>query len=187
MLRGRPKERLREFLAKRAERKGILLRRLRELLTSTEVLDAQEFITKLRRDIAEAREYVLVISPFLRKDPVDLFLSYKEVSEQKDKIRIVVITKPVEDAFVRNKKEHKECIETLRKNGISVFERERLHFKAVIVDNEILYIGSINPLSLRVVEYLPEDYMLRFVSEALTTEIIDRTIGWSDFETYITG
>ena len=62
--------------------------------------------------------------------------------------------------------------------------RERLHFKAVIIDDEILYVGSINPLSVMMVTYLPEDYMLRFVSEALTAEVIDKAVGKDDFERY---
>ena len=38
------------------------------------------------------------------------------------------------------------------------------------------YIGSINPLLIVTVRYIPADYMLRFVSEALVDEILERSV-----------
>ncbi|MCR6692989.1 MAG: hypothetical protein MRT15_11400 [archaeon YNP-LCB-003-016] len=61
-------------------------------------------------------------------------------------------------------------------------EIEALHFKAVIVDDEIVYLGSINILSLLPIEYYSPDYMVRFESEALTDEIIENVIGRKKYE-----
>jgi len=176
------RRRLKEIIARRAER-GPILKRLRELVTSTEVLDAQQFSVKLREDISKAEAYVLILSPFLKTKPVKLFLDYEEVKKRVDEVKIVVVTKPAGEVY--DKAEHEKCIETLRKGKIEVFEKEKLHFKAVIIDDKILYIGSINPLSVMIAEYLPEDYMLRFVSEALTTEVVEKAIGKENFEKYV--
>jgi hypothetical protein len=64
----------------------------------------------------------------------------------------------------------------LRDHGIKVIEKEKFHFKAVIIDDSIIYAGSINPLQIVTVRYIPADYMLRFVSEALVDEIVERLI-----------
>ncbi len=55
-----------------------------------------------------------------------------------------------------------------------VVEKPRFRFKAVILDDSVVYLGSINPLQVITVKYIPADYMLRFVSEALVSEIVER-------------
>jgi len=74
---------------------------------------------------------------------------------------------------------HGKCVELLEENGIRVatVKEPRLHFKVVIIDDEILYIGSINPLSVVTVREIPSDYMIRFESEALVDEIVENAIG----------
>ncbi|MEM0047982.1 MAG: hypothetical protein QW464_03815 [Ignisphaera sp.] len=81
--------------------------------------------------------------------------------------------------------EYGECIEILKKADIKVVTEQKLHFKAVIIDNEILYLGSINPLSIIAIRYIPSDYMVRFESEALVDEIIENTIGKELYEKWI--
>ncbi len=87
---------------------------------------------------------------------------------------MVVVTRPPVSREVEDPKEHEDCIKVLRDNGIKVVEKPRFHFKAVIIDDSIIYVGSINPLSIVTVRYVPADYMLRFVSEALVDEIFER-------------
>ena len=86
----------------------------------------------------------------------------------------MVVTRPPEKEEVDDVREHRECIEILRKRGVKVVEKPRFHFKAAIVDDSIIYLGSINPLQMVTVRYIPADYMLRFVSEALVSEIVER-------------
>ena len=57
-----------------------------------------------------------------------------------------------------------------------MIEKDKFHFKAVIIDDSIIYVGPINPLRIITVKYIPADYMLRFVSEALVDEITEKFI-----------
>jgi hypothetical protein len=86
------------------------------------------------------------------------------------------VTRPPNQKEVEDPGEHKECIEALRRKGVKVVEKPRFHFKAVIIDDSIIYVGSINPLQVITVKYIPADYMLRFVSEALVDEIVEKFI-----------
>jgi len=70
----------------------------------------------------------------------------------------------------------------LKGADIKVVTESKLHFKAVIIDNEVLYLGSINPLGIIVIKYVPPDYMVRFESEALVDEIIENAIGKELYE-----
>jgi len=45
-----------------------------------------------------------------------------------------------------------------------------MHYKAVVVDREVIYLGSLNALSYFM---LQEDYMVRFVSEVIADEILN--------------
>jgi hypothetical protein len=88
---------------------------------------------------------------------------------------------------VSNVKEHKNCIDILQKTGVKVVpvKEPTLHFKAAIIDNEIIYLGSINPLSILTYREIPADYMIRFESEALVDEIIENAIGRDVYEQWL--
>ncbi len=77
-------------------------------------------------------------------------------------------------AVVEGPKEHRGCIEASRERSIEVTEKSRSHFKAVIIDDSIIYMGSINPLQIVTLRYVPADYMIRFVSEALVDEVLEK-------------
>ena len=94
------------------------------------------------------------------------------------------MTRPPETDQVGNVYWHRKCIELLKDGRIKVVvaKEPRLHFKAVIMDNEIIYLGSINPLSILTIREKPADYMIRFESEALVDEIIENAIGRKTYE-----
>ena len=166
----------REILRRRLER-GPILKRLREefFKAATQILDADEFLVALRKDLEGMKGYALVVSPFLNRFAVEKFLNLKEVQEVlKGGKKVVVVTRPSDPKEVEDPKEHRECIEALRGSGIKVIEKSRFHFKAVIIDDSIIYMGSINPLQIVTLRYVPADYMIRFVSEALVNEILEK-------------
>jgi len=168
----------RDILRRRLER-GPILKRLREefFKAATQIFDADEFLLALRKDLESLSEYALVISPFLNRAAVEKFCNLREVEEALKKgKRIIVVTRPPNQSEVENPGEHETCIRLLEGKGIKVIRKPRFHFKAVIIDDSIIYIGSINPLQVITVRYIPADYMLRFVSEALVNEITEKFI-----------
>lgn len=180
---------LRKALEERM-RKGPVLRRLREefFKAVTRVYDADRFHVSLLDDIKNAKNFVVVISPFLNTLRVQKFISAREVKETlKRGVDIIVVTRHPEPKKVSDIKEHKNCIEALEKAGLKVVtvKEPTLHFKAVIIDNEIIYLGSINPLSILTYREIPADCMIRFESEALVDEIIENAIGRDVYEHWL--
>jgi hypothetical protein len=166
----------RDILKRRLER-GPILKRLREefFKAATQILDADEFLVALRKDLEGLGDYALIVSPFLNRLAVEKFCGLPEVEDAlKRGKRVAVVTRPPEPREVENPKEHGECVDILKKGGIRVVERPRFHFKAVVIDDSIIYVGSINPLHVVTLRYIPADYMLRFVSEALVDEILEK-------------
>jgi len=179
----------REFLKRRFE-KGPALKRLREMFfeASTEILDPDEFIVRLREDLRECKDHVVILSPFLNLNAVKKFTSFVEVKKAIEKgVKICVITRPPKkgEIFEKSLNEHEKCIEYLKNFGLKVIERAKFHFKTVIIDAKIIYIGSINPLSVTTITYVPADYMLRFVSECLVDEIIEKAISQEEYQKYL--
>ena len=179
---------LRKLLEERMK-KGPILRKLREQFfrAASKVYDAKRFDVSLLDDIKAAKALVVIISPFLNKLKVEGFTYAKEVKEALSRgVKIVVVTRPPDPKEVSDVNEHKECIRILENAGIKVTEEPRLHFKAAIIDYEIIYLGSINPLSIITIKYVPPDYMVRFESEALIDEIIENAVGKDIYEKWIT-
>jgi len=180
---------LRRILEERMK-KGPALKKLREQFfkAATKVFDADQFYVSLRDDLGKAKSYVVIISPFLHMDKVQKFVSTKEVRDALDRgVSIIVVTRPPEQDQVGNVYWHRKCIELLEGSKIKVVtvKEPKLHFKAVIIDDEIIYIGSINPLSIITVRETPSDYMIRFESEALVDEIVENAIGRKTYEEWL--
>ena len=168
----------RHFIEERM-RKGPILKKLRDQFfkAASRVLDTQRFDISLLDDIKSAKGLVVIISPFLSKVKVERFVNCREVQEALEKgIKIIVVTRPADSKEVASVDEHLECIKILENSRIKVIEQPKLHFKSVIIDEEIIYLGSINPLSAITVKYVPPDYMVRFESEALIDEIIELSL-----------
>ena len=168
----------RDVIRKRLE-KGPILKRLREefFKAATQILDPDQFLVELRKDLKNMASHAIVISPFLNRAAVEKFCSLEEVRRALERgCKVVVVTRPPEKDQVSDVEEHGMCIEILEKCHVKVVKKPKFHFKAVIIDDSIIYLGSINPLQIVTVRYVPADYMLRFVSEALVSEIIERFI-----------
>jgi len=169
----------RRFLEERL-RKGPLLKKLRDEVfkASTRIIDVAALDGVLQEDIKNSKSHVVIFSPFLSISRVKLFLSMKTLIDAlKRGIKIVVVTRPAVKRWVSDPEEQRECIKLLSKSGIRVIEIDALHFKAIIIDDEIIYLGSINVLSIVPLEYYPPDYMVKFESEVLVEEIIENVLG----------
>ena len=179
----------RKLWRERLER-GKILKQLREQFfkASTEILDPDQFFVKLREDLVACQSHAVIISPFLRKETVAKFLNFKEVRDvlQSEK-KVVVVVRPAEDDQVgsKNVKEQSECIKMLREGKVKVVEKPQFHFKAAIIDDSIIYIGSINPLSIITIYYVPADFMLRFVSEALVDEVVEKFVTKEEYASWL--
>ncbi|HID40773.1 MAG TPA: hypothetical protein EYP33_01305 [Pyrodictium sp.] len=158
-----------------------MLKRLRNefFRASSKIIDVLSLDSSLAKDIEGANENILIVSPFLKLNRVKQFLSIGAVKNAlKRGVKITVITRPASGGYggVGDPKEHRDAMETLQKNGVEVFEKEKLHFKAVIIDDGIIYLGSINILSIMPIEFYPPDYMIRFESEGLVDEIMENIL-----------
>lgn len=99
-------------------------------------------------DLRNAKSRVVVFSPFLtsnRLEQVGLQLQAAVVRGA----RVYVVTKSLSDRGMSEKRAYREVEAMLAARGITVIHKKGMHEKLVFVDSDILWSGSLNPLSFR--------------------------------------
>lgn len=145
------KKRLAEYLLEWAsEREGILVRfakrrpLLRKLFEGYKVqtLNRDECMGAFRNDLRDAREEVLIYSPFINDVEVKQFLKMAELKDALNRgVNIKIVTRPPSDERGRN------ILKEASKTGVEVYLREGFHEKVIVVDGRIAYVGSANILA----------------------------------------
>jgi len=107
------------------------------------IFDNNSFISIYSMDIAAAKDEILIVSPFLTKWRITLALDYLTAATAK----ITVVTKPPTNYTEKDRGKIAECIEILTKNNINVMTKDRIHQKFAVIDQRIIWYGSINLLS----------------------------------------
>jgi len=128
------------------------------------IFGKNDFFSVYSADIMEAQKDVLIVSPFLSKPGVLSALNYLNTTSAK----AIVVTKPSENYTEKDREKIKDCIELLTQNGVAVKTRDRIHQKFAIIDQRIIWYGSINLLSYGT----SEESIMRIESVAIAGELL---------------
>ncbi len=104
----------------------------------------ETFYAALERDVQDATKSIQIASAFLTKFRVGKLLDLLLEQQQKG-ISITVFTRPLDESEDWDVK----AANTLKNAGIVLSYRSAMHEKMVIIDEKILYHGSLNTLSYR--------------------------------------
>jgi superfamily II DNA or RNA helicase len=107
------------------------------------IFDNNTFFSVYSGDIMAARNEILIVSPFLTKKRILSSINYLSAAGAK----VTVITKPPDNYAEKDRAKITECIELLKQHGITVITKDRIHQKFAVVDQRIIWYGSINLLS----------------------------------------
>ena len=103
------------------------------------------FLTKLKSDIQLAKKKIIIYSPFMTEKAISPLLPFLKDSVNRGCL-IVVITKTI-DEVSDTKTQKQECELQLIRTGIQVIHKKGMHEKIIIIDDDIVWIGSLNVLS----------------------------------------
>jgi phosphatidylserine/phosphatidylglycerophosphate/cardiolipin synthase-like enzyme len=127
------------------------------------IYDSKSFVSVMKNDFIAAKKEILIVSPYLRKKRMDVVLEWLKEPLQAG-IPITVITRPVES--YKESKQINECIEYLQ-ISVTVVQKPNIHQKIILIDNRLVWYGSINLLSYG----SSEESMMRLESRALAAEL----------------
>ena len=149
-----------------------LFRRTDVELLYSGLYDEVSFYTRFFKDIKQARKSVLMESPYLTIRRAVQFASIAAKVSRKG-VGIKVFTRYPGHHTPRLRAEAEEAIGILQTSGIRVFTSHDLrHRKIAIIDNTVLYEGSLNILS----QSKSREVMRRTISRRLCKQMLTFTM-----------
>jgi superfamily II DNA or RNA helicase len=107
------------------------------------IFDSHTFLPVYTGDIQVAKSEIVIVSPFLTKQRILSSMPYLTFAVGK----ITVVTKPPSNYNEADRKKIEECISLLTSSNIKVKTKDRIHQKFAVLDQHIVWYGSINLLS----------------------------------------
>jgi len=135
------------------------------------IYDGKSFYPVFSEDIRNAKNEILIVSPFMRKSRITQILRLMSEALM-NQVKIVVVTRPTEDFPERDQKSVLENTQRLRGYGVEVRHKSGFHQKFTVIDGKIVWYGSVNFLSFGTAE----ESIMRFTSYDIAGQLIDTVL-----------
>ena len=130
------------------------------------IFDKDNFLPVFINDIVDAAREILIVSPFLTKARSLQMARNLEVAIA-NSVKVTVVTRPVEESKGRDLVTWRDTVEMLESTGIKVVHKPNIHQKFAVVDQKIVWYGSINLFSYGTAE----ESIMRIVSYNIAYEL----------------
>ena len=131
------------------------------------IFDKDSFLPVFSHDIAGAKKEILIVSPFVRKRRTLQMVQHLKIALDK-KIRVIIVTRPIEDFKAKERIALQRILDILKGNEISVVFKSNIHQKFAIMDQKIVWYGSVNLLSYG----SAQESIMRIESSNIANELI---------------
>jgi phosphatidylserine/phosphatidylglycerophosphate/cardiolipin synthase-like enzyme len=133
---------------------------------STDIIfDHQNFQPVYENDLAIARKEIVIVSPFATKRRIQQASPLIAAALHKQ-IKVVVVTRPVTD--YKDDKTLREMFAAMESTGLQMVFRSNIHQKFAIIDQSIVWYGSVNLLGYG----RSEETMMRLESANIAGELM---------------
>jgi superfamily II DNA or RNA helicase len=110
------------------------------------IFNKDNFLAVFNQDISAAKKEILIVSPFVRKRRTDQMTKHLKISIDNN-IRVIVATRPKEDFKPQDHASLQRTLDLLINSGVRVVHKSNIHQKFAIMDQKVVWYGSINLLS----------------------------------------
>lgn len=135
------------------------------------IYDGKSFYSVYCQDIKSSHSKVLIVCLFMRKSRITQILKTLSQAIQNG-LNVNIVTRPPNDFKNSEQESVKENTEILQSLGINVIYKSNFHQKFTVIDNQIVWYGSVNFLSFDT----HEESIMRFVSFDIADELTDSVI-----------
>lgn len=147
------------------------------------IYDQRSFADPFLQDIKTARRSVVIVSPFIKINRCRWLQN--QLRENPHPLKVTVVTRP-SDAFTgKNSEDVKKAIQCLSDSGIEVAGRYAIHQKFAIIDDKIVWYGSINLLAFGSSEESVIRIVTGTVAKTLLKSVLDNASGNSKENTNV--
>lgn len=109
-------------------------------------LTGAEFMGQFTNDLKSFREKMFIFSAFLSMNQITRLLPYFDDAIAQGKI-IKVFTKDPSEWGQSVYYSNQNCVRLLKEHGVSVIYRGNMHEKVILIDDDVIWHGSLNALS----------------------------------------
>ncbi|KAF0235836.1 MAG: type III restriction protein res [Prolixibacteraceae bacterium] len=131
------------------------------------IFDKSNFLPVFLNDILNARNEILIVSPFVTKRRTQQMVQELDFAIA-IKVNITVVTRPASDFTNKDLSSWNDAIEQLKTANIHLVFKSNIHQKFAIFDQKIVWYGSINLFSYGAAE----ESMMRIESTKIAYELI---------------
>ncbi len=132
------------------------------------IYDGKTFYPVFCRDVETTRNEILIVSPFMRKARLTQILKVLSPLTMSN-VSVTIVTRPPDDFKDRNKQSVIDCSEQLKQYGIKVIYKSDFHQKFAIIDQSVVWYGSVNFLSFGT----HEESIMRFENSDVAHQLMD--------------
>lgn len=131
------------------------------------IFDNHNFMTVFRNDISSAKSEMVVVSPYMTKKRLSQMLNILS-SGTNNGAKITIITRPEADYKEKDRPAVSDMISSIRLTGANLIFKSNIHQKFAVIDQRIVWYGSINFLSFG----SAEESIMRLDSINIANELI---------------
>jgi superfamily II DNA or RNA helicase len=137
------------------------------------IFNKDNFLPVFNQDVLAAKREIVIVSPFVRKRRVHQMTQQLKIQTHKN-VRAIVVTRPKEDFAEKDHKSLQNTLHLLTSNGVAIVQKSNIHQKFAIMDQKIVWYGSINLLSygnaqesmMRIESFNIANELLKIIEEA---------------------
>ncbi len=131
------------------------------------IFNNSDFMPVYTNDIICSERELIIVSPFITKKRSLQMLKILETAINR-KIKVIIVTRPMQDSQTKDITTLQEALKTLSAAGISLVYKPNIHQKFAVIDQKIVWYGSINLMSFG----SAEESIMRLESYNIANELI---------------
>jgi superfamily II DNA or RNA helicase len=131
------------------------------------IFDKNNFLPVYNNDILNAAREILIVSPYATKRRTLQMLQHLKTALG-NQVKVMVVTRPVDDFNDKDITVLQSCLDLLKNAGVKLIFRPNIHQKFAVIDQRIVWYGSINLLSFG----SAEESIMRLGSPNIANELM---------------
>ena len=132
------------------------------------IYDGKTFYPVFCRDVETTQNEILIVSPFVRKARITQMLKIL-LPLLMNNVSVTIVTRPPEDFKDKNNQIVIDCTQQLKQYGVKVVYKSDFHQKFAIIDQSVVWYGSVNFLSFGT----HEESIMRFENSDVAHQLMD--------------
>lgn len=131
------------------------------------IFDNHNFMTVLSNDVSTAKSDMVIVSPYMTKKRLNNMMNILS-SGINNGAKLTIITRPESDYKEKDKSTFEEMLNSITSAGASIIFKSNIYQKFAVIDQRIVWYGSINLLSFG----SAEESIMRLDSINIANELI---------------